>query len=68
MIASNDKAKETRTSLYFSILGDIFIGADNCGLPIIVEGALVKLLIMIDNYNKNVRNLNAFILFSDVHL
>ena len=39
MAACDEKSKETRISLYFSITGDIFEIADNC-----VEGAPITLL------------------------
>ena len=45
MAAYDDKWKDTRKSLHISILGDIFISADNCRLPIIVEGALVAQIV-----------------------
>ena len=38
--ACDDKWKDTRKSLDISIIGDIFISADNCRLQIIVEGTL----------------------------
>ena len=43
MAACDDKWKDTRKSLHISILGDIFKSADNCRLPIIVEGALLHI-------------------------
>ena len=43
MAARGDKWKDTRKGIHISILGDIFKSADNCRLPIIVEGALCTL-------------------------
>ena len=42
MAACDDKRKDKQKSLHISILGDIFKSADNCRLPIIVEGALTQ--------------------------
>ena len=43
MAASDNKSKETRSSFYLCILGDIYKGVDNCRLSIIVDSALVDL-------------------------
>ena len=42
IIACDKKSKETKTSFFLCIQGNIYKGVDNCGLSIIVESALVS--------------------------
>ena len=37
IIACDKKSKETKTSFFLCIQGNIYKGADNCGMSIIVE-------------------------------